>query len=146
MDKVVSEWVNANLEKYPLISQIKTNNNNQDNNTTSERCCSLQETDAETWYFRGFFEDFLTIFTYFWSNKCPYWSRSRFFSKVSPSRYVGQTEGLTWNSKPMYEVCDSKSEKSAPMFWFERPLFVIDCSSGSRDWLTWLKKTLFSYK
>ena len=48
MDKVVSEWVNANLEKYPLINQIKTNNNNQDNNTTTERCCSLQETDAET--------------------------------------------------------------------------------------------------
>lgn len=44
MDKLVSEWVNANLEKYPLISQIKTNNNN----TTTERCCSLQETDAET--------------------------------------------------------------------------------------------------
>ena len=44
MDKLVSEWLNANLEKYPLISQIKTNNNN----TTTERCCSLQETDAET--------------------------------------------------------------------------------------------------
>ena len=44
MDKLVSEWVNANLEKYPLISQIKTNKNN----TTTERCCSLQETDAET--------------------------------------------------------------------------------------------------
>ena len=115
MDKLVSEWVNANLEKYPLISQIKTNNNN----TTTERCCSLQETDAETWYFRGFFEDFLTIFTYFWSNKHPYWSRSRFFSEVSPSSYPGQTEGLAGNSKPMYEVCDSKSEKSAPMYSFE---------------------------
>ena len=44
MDKLVSEWLNVNLEKYPLISQIKTNNNN----TTTERCCSLQETDAET--------------------------------------------------------------------------------------------------
>ena len=61
MDKLVSEWVNANLEKYPLISQIKTNNNN----TTTERCCSLQETDAETWYFWAIFENiwpFLLIF------------------------------------------------------------------------------------
>ena len=27
-------------------------------------------------------------------------------------------EGLTGNSKPTYEICDSKSEKSAPMYCF----------------------------
>ena len=32
---------------------------------------------------------------------------------------LGQTEGLAGNSKPIYEVCDSKSEKSAPMYCFE---------------------------
>ena len=31
------------------------------------------------------------------------------------SSYLGQTEGLAGNSKPIYEVCDSKSEKSALM-------------------------------
>jgi hypothetical protein len=44
---------------------------------------------------------------------------SRYFSKVSPSSYLGQTEGLAGNSKPIYEICDSKSEKSAPMYCFE---------------------------
>ena len=44
---------------------------------------------------------------------------SRFFSQVSPSSYLGRTEGLVGNSKPTYEVCDSKSEKSAPMYCFE---------------------------
>ena len=39
--------------------------------------------------------------------------------KVSPSSYLGQTEGLAGNSKPKYEVYDSKSEKSAPMYCFE---------------------------
>ena len=43
----------------------------------------------------------------------------RFFSKVSPSSYLGQTEGLAENSKPTYEVCDYKSEKSAPMYCLE---------------------------
>ena len=39
------------------------------------------------------------------------------FSEVSPSTssYLEQTEGLVGNSKPIFEVCDSKSEKSAPM-------------------------------
>ena len=46
----------------------------------------------------------------------------RFFSEVSPSSYLGQTEGLVRNSSPMYEVCDSKSEKSAPMYYFEGTL------------------------
>ena len=44
---------------------------------------------------------------------------SRFFSKVSPSNYLGRTEGLAGNSKPTYKVCDSKSEKSAPMYCFK---------------------------
>ena len=44
---------------------------------------------------------------------------SRFFNEVSPSSYLGQTEGLAGDSKPIYEVCDSKSEKSAPMYCFE---------------------------
>ena len=44
---------------------------------------------------------------------------SRFFSEVSPSSYLGQMEGLTGNSKPLYEVGDSKNEKSAPMYCFE---------------------------
>ena len=38
---------------------------------------------------------------------------------VLPATYLGQTEGLTGNLKPIYEVCDSKSEKSAPMYCFE---------------------------
>ena len=44
---------------------------------------------------------------------------SRFISQVSPSNYFGRTEGLVGNSKPIYEVCDSKSEKSSPMYCFE---------------------------
>ena len=44
---------------------------------------------------------------------------SRFFSKVSPSSYLGQMEGLLGYSKHKYEVCDYKSEKSAPMYCFE---------------------------
>ena len=44
---------------------------------------------------------------------------SRFFSKVSHSSYLGQTDGLVGNSKPIYEVCDSRSKKSAPMYCFE---------------------------
>ena len=36
----------------------------------------------------------------------------RFFSEVSPSSYLGQTMGLAGNSKLIYEVCDSKNEKS----------------------------------
>ena len=39
---------------------------------------------------------------------------ARFFGEVSPSSYLGQTEGLAGSSNPMYLVCDSKSEKSAP--------------------------------
>ena len=38
----------------------------------------------------------------------------RFFSEVSPSSYLGQTMALAGNSKLIYEVCDSKNEKSAP--------------------------------
>ena len=44
---------------------------------------------------------------------------SRFFSEVSPSRYLGRTEDFEANAKPIYEVCDSKSEKSGPMYCFE---------------------------
>ena len=52
---------------------------------------------------------------------------------LGPSRYLGQMEGLTENSKPIYEVCDSKSGKSAPMYCFEEsPLR----SPGSWDWPT----------
>ena len=43
----------------------------------------------------------------------------RFFSKVSPSSYLGWMEGLEGNLKPIYEVCDSKSEKSTSMYCFE---------------------------
>ncbi len=43
----------------------------------------------------------------------------RFLREVSPSSYLGQTQGLAGNSKVIYEVCDSKSEKSAPMYYFE---------------------------
>ena len=35
-------------------------------------------------------------------------------SEVSHSGYLGQKKGLMGYSKPIYEVCDSKSEKSAP--------------------------------
>ena len=44
---------------------------------------------------------------------------TRFFSEVSPSSYFGRTEGLAGNSKPIYNVCDSKSEKSSLMYCFE---------------------------
>ena len=40
-------------------------------------------------------------------------------SDVSPSSYLGPTKGLAGNSKPTYEVCDSKSEKFTPMYCFE---------------------------
>ena len=43
----------------------------------------------------------------------------RFFSEVSPSSYLGQTEGLAVNSTSIYEGGDFKSEKSAPMYCFE---------------------------
>ena len=46
---------------------------------------------------------------------------SRFISQVSPSNYLGRTEGLAGNSKPIVEVCDSKCEKSALMYCFEQP-------------------------
>ena len=36
-----------------------------------------------------------------------------FFSEVSHSGYIRQTEDLAGNSKSLYEVCDSKSEKFA---------------------------------
>ena len=39
----------------------------------------------------------------------------RFFREVIHSGYLGRTEGLSGNSKTIYEVCGSKSEKSAPM-------------------------------
>ena len=44
---------------------------------------------------------------------------ARFLREVSPSSYLGQTQGLAGNSKPIYEVCDSKGEKSAPMYCFK---------------------------
>ena len=45
-----------------------------------------------------------------------------FLGKVSPSSYLGRTEGLAGNSKHTYEVCDSKSEKSSPPYRFEGKL------------------------
>ena len=55
------------------------------------------------------------IFGLVWSG----WVFSRFFSEISPSSYLGPTEGLAGNSKPIYDVCDSKREKSAPLYYFE---------------------------
>ena len=49
---------------------------------------------------------------------------AKFFIEVSPSSYLGQTEGLAGNSKPIYEVCDSKSEKSASIYRFEGTPFL----------------------
>jgi hypothetical protein len=46
-------------------------------------------------------------------------NKARFFSKVSPFSDLGPTEGLAGNSKPIYEVCDSEIEKSAPMYCFK---------------------------
>ena len=48
---------------------------------------------------------------------------SRFFIKVSHSSCIGQTEGLGENSKSIYEVCNSKSEKSATVL--TGPLHII---------------------
>ena len=47
----------------------------------------------------------------------------RFFIKVSHSSCIGQTEGLGENSKSIYEVCNSKSEKSATVLTV--PLHII---------------------
>ena len=60
-------------------------------------------------------------------------SITSFFREVSPSSYLGQTEGLAGNSKPIYEVCDSKSEKSAPMYCFEGTSLSLSHSPGSWD-------------
>ena len=46
---------------------------------------------------------------------------SRFFSDVSHLGYLGETESLAGNSKPIY-VVDAKSEKSAPMYYSEGTL------------------------
>ena len=44
----------------------------------------------------------------------------RFLREVSPSRFLGQTQGLAGNSKSIYEeFVDPKSEVSAPMYFFE---------------------------
>ena len=40
-------------------------------------------------------------------------------------------EGLAGNSKPIYEVCDYKSEKSAPMYCFEGTLDCVIDEPGS---------------
>ena len=45
--------------------------------------------------------------------------KARFLFEVSHSCCLGQTEGLAGNSKHKYEVCDSKSEKSAHMYCIE---------------------------
>ena len=62
-------------------------------------------------------DDFnLYLIYYFWV-PCSFrgGTQSRFFSKVSQSCYLEGTQGLAGNSKPIYEVCDSKSDKSAHM-------------------------------
>ena len=45
--------------------------------------------------------------------------RSRLFSEVSPSSYLGQTEDFAGNLQPVNEVCDSKSGKSVPIYCFK---------------------------
>ena len=40
------------------------------------------------------------------------------------SEYLRQTEGLVENSKPIYEVCDSKCEKSAPWVYLKGDPFT----------------------
>ena len=63
---------------------------------------------------------------------------ARFFSKVSPSSYLGGMEGLPGNSKPTYEVCESKSEKPFPMYFFEgTPFNLIFHLPGSWDCWGW---------
>ena len=50
------------------------------------------------------------------------WNRTRRLKssgfKVLQSLQLWWMEGLAGNSKPIYEVCDSKSEKFAPMYCF----------------------------
>ena len=72
-------------------------------------------------------------------NESPY--VPRYFSEVSQSSCLGWTEGLAGNSKPTYEVCDSKSEK----FCFKGTLYVIPRSPGLWDWPTWLNKPCYSF-
>ena len=60
-----------------------------------------------------------TKWKYLWTKKCNFHRGTRFFCEVDPSCYFGLTEGLAGNSKPIYEVCDSKSEKSAPKLCFK---------------------------
>ena len=48
------------------------------------------------------------------------------YSQGSSARLVFPAmEGLVGNAKPVYEVCDSKSEKSTPMHCFEGTPYVI---------------------
>ena len=69
----------------------------------------------------------------FHASEVPVYSvtNSRFFSEVSPSSYLGWTEGLAENSKPIYEVCDSDSVRNPLLCTVLRgPLYIIACSPG----------------
>ena len=62
----------------------------------------------------------------------------RFIWQVRHSGYFSQTGALAVNSKPIYEVCDFKSEKSASLL--RGPLYVIVRSPGSWDRSGWLNQ------
>ena len=46
---------------------------------------------------------------------------------------LGKTEGLAGIASPIFEVCDSKSEKSAPMYCFKVTPLHIACLPRSCD-------------
>ena len=80
----------------------------------------------------------------------PYWKQPvrasqrepRFFSEVSPSSYLGGMEGLAKNSKPVNEVGDSKSEKSAPMYWSSTVARIMSTTLKIGIWGGWLTPQL----
>ena len=69
-------------------------------------------------FVRGFFLQFLVAFLI--ANCFSIGQTSRFFSEVTNLVLLGQMKDLAGNSNLYtYENCDSKSEKSAPMYCFE---------------------------
>ena len=63
----------------------------------------------------------------------------RFLQEVSLSSCFGWTQGLAVNSKPIYEVCDFKSEKSTLIFCFKGTPLSYRGSPLSTIFGTWKK-------
>ena len=66
----------------------------------------------DTFYCVNFLQGLLNL----WKSNLGFLKGSSEQRLNSHSGNLGQTQGLAGNSKPIYEVCDSKSEKSAPTY------------------------------